>query len=424
MINVEKILKENKSLDGYRINTSKTTSYENFYVKGKLETVRATETEDVNATVYTSHDGKTGVSSFNVPHSMDEKGLRTAAEKAAHRANLVFNEKFPLSEAGEVSREIHSDVKNYAPEVLSEKIADAVFSCETGEEGRINALEIFIYKHENSVVNSNGVNKSETKYSVMVEAIPTWNENDESVELYEAIHFTSFDEDKLKAEIAEKMREVRDRKHAVLPDEKKFDFILFRKKEIAELLDNLAGDFNYRTVYSRSNVFKKGDLLQNNPTGDKLTITMQAEADGCRYSALFDADGVTLKDKTVVKDGKVVSYYGGNRFGSYLKEEITGELSCIVVEKGSLTDSDLSGKKYLECVSLSGLQVDLFNDYIGGEIRLAYMHKGDEVVPVTGIAFSGKLSDALSTMRLSASVDVEENYVGPDMMTVEKMNVV
>ena len=133
MINVEKILKENKSLDGYRINTSKTTSYENFYVKGKLETVRATETEDVNATVYTSHDGKTGVSSFNVPHSMDEKGLRTAAEKAAHRANLVFNEKFPLSEAGEVSREIHSDVKNYAPEVLSEKIATRSFLAKRGK---------------------------------------------------------------------------------------------------------------------------------------------------------------------------------------------------------------------------------------------------------------------------------------------------
>lgn len=69
-------------------------------------------------------------------------------------------------------------------------------------------------------MNSKGVDVTEVKYDAMIEAIPTWNENGESVELYEAYRFTEFDADEITAETDEKMREVRDRKHAVKPAEK------------------------------------------------------------------------------------------------------------------------------------------------------------------------------------------------------------
>ena len=62
---------------------------------------------------------------------------------------------------------------------------------------------------------------------------------------------------------------------------------------------------------------------------------------------------------------------------------------------------------------MSGLQVDFYSDYIGGEIRLAYYHDGSTVTPVTGISVSGSLGEVLDRIRLSAETSVHNGYTGP-----------
>ena len=83
----------------------------------------------------------------------------------------------------------------------------------------------------------------------------------------------------------------------------------------------------------------------------------------------------------------------------------------------------MKAKPYLECASLSGIQVDLFNDYIGGEIRLAYYFDGEKTVPVTGISMSGKLSDVLKALRLSSETVIEGAYEGPALLLMPGMKV-
>jgi len=73
----------------------------------------------------------------------------------------------------------------------------------------------------------------------------------------------------------------------------------------------------------------------------------------------------------------------------------------------------------LECVSMSGLQLDLYNDYIGGEIRLAYYFDGEKTVPVTGITMSAKLSDVLRRLSLSAETTVSGAYEGPERLLMK-----
>ena len=142
-----------------------------------------------------------------------------------------------------------------------------------------------------------------------------------------------------------------------------------------------------------------------------------------RFSAAFDADGVTLADRKIIENGKVVGMFGANRFAEYLGEKPTGNLRCVEVEKGTLTDEELLKAPYLECVSLSGLQLDLYNDYIGGEIRLAYYHDGEKVVPLTGISMSGRLSEVLANIRLSDKTRVFENYGGPYKVLLKGMEI-
>lgn len=420
---LKKLLEENKTVSDYRINRTGRTSSELFFVHRNLETSRATDVCDMNVTVYVDHDGKKGESSFAVYESMTETDLRLKIAEAAERAKLVFNEPYEIPCGEKTEREVPSNFKNYEPKELAAKIAEAAFKADNYENGSINALEVFVNKFEITVVNSKGVDVTEVKYNAMVEAIPTWNENGESVELYEAYRFTEFDADEITAEIDEKMKEVRDRKHAVKPAKKIEADVVLNVKEAGELFSELANDLTFASVYSHYNLHKIGDDLQNGD-GDKITLEMKGAMKGSEYSAAFDADGVSLTDKKIISGGKVEGYFGTNRFASYLGEKPTGNLQCVSVEKGSLTDKELGEKPCLECVSLSGLQIDLYNDYIGGEIRLAYYRHDGVAEPVTGISMSGKLSEVLAEIRLSDKTKVRGYYGGPYKVLLKGMEII
>lgn len=419
---LKKLLGENKEVSDYKINFVGTESSELFFVGKKLETARATDVCDILVTVYKDHDGKKGESAFSVYESMTEADLKEKIAAAVTRAKLVSNEPYDIVSGKIAQRDVPSNFSDYDPKELAALIAKAVQKADLLVSGAINALEIFVYRHETKVLNSKGVDVTEIKYDAMIEAIPTWNENGESVELYEAYRFTEFDEAEIIAEINEKMREVRDRRHAAKPAEKIEADVVLNMQEAGELFSELAGDLNYASVYSHLNLHKLGEDLQHGD-GDKITITMKGEMKGSDYSAAFDSDGFELADKTIVENGKVTGYYGMNRFAAYLGEKPTGNLRCVGVNAGTLSDDELEKTTYLECISLSGLQLDLYNDYIGGEIRLAYLHKDGKTIPVTGISVSGRLSNVLSSIRLSDKVKVRRNYGGPYKVLLKGMEI-
>ena len=420
MIDIVKLLGENKDTDGYRVICSKSESYELFFVHRELETVRATDTTQLSVTAYVDHDGKKGDSTFAVYESMSEDEVRSKIKQAADRARLVFNEPYDLVEGGTLQAELESNLKEEEPRILAAKIADAVFSADCGKGGSINATEIFLYRDTVRVINSRGVDKTQIKYRGMIEAIPTYTDENGSVELYEAYRFTEFDPEKIKKEISGKMKEVSLRHSAVKPETPLKADVILREGEIETLMSELSGDLNYAGVYSRANLHHKGDELQ--PEGcDRLNLTMSGRIRGSGSSAFFDGDGSALTDTQILRDGKVVSYYGAHRFASYLGEPETGDLHCMKLSPGTLTETELEKSVYIECVSLSGLQVDLYNDYIGGEIRLAYLHENGKVRPVTGITMSAKLSDILGALRLSDTETVHDNYAGPDKLMMRNV---
>ena len=422
MINIEKLLTD-ASLDGWKINGTKTESYELFFVHKNLETVRATDTDAVTVTVYHDHDGKKGQASFKLYASTTEGEAKEKIESAKKKASLISNEYYKLPEAEQFDGEIESNVATLAPKEVASRIADAVFSADMYGDGSVNALEIFINKYTVTLKNSCGVDKREVKYGLMIEAIPTWNEG-ESVELYEAIYTSEFDYHKIKSEIEEKMREVRDRGRAKAPETKLSCPVLLPAQELAELFGELAYNLSYAQVYNRQNPFSEGDPVQKAPTGDRISITMRGQIKGSTASALFDGDGTTLKDATIIENGIVCGYFGGERFAGYLGKPATGDLSCYEAIPGTLTDAELATIPHFRCVSMSGLQLDIYNDYIGGEVRLAYYCNGQNMIPVTGISISGKLSDALNSIRLSDTLTQTGRYKGPKLALFKGIEIV
>ena len=418
MSSVKYLLESFCGVDGWRISEKETESYELFFVHEKLETVRSTQTKDTQVTVYVDHDGKKGDSSFAVYASMTDEEIKGKIAAALSRARLVFNEPYDLPRGAEESRTLPTNLDQWEPRELGAKIAQAVFAADTVEGGSVNACEIFVYRETARVLNSRGMDKTQHSSRVMIEAIPTFTDEKQSVELYEDYRFTQFDPARVTAEIARRMQEVRDRARAERPKTPMEINVLLRPLEIRELMGALAGhDLNYAAVYSHANLHKIGDDLQPGGEGDRLTVTLKGMVPGSEKSAFFDDDGTPLRDTCVIRDGVVAAYHGPSRFGQYLGiNPPSGSLPCVQTAPGTLKDGEMRSQPYLECVSMSGLQLDLYNDYIGGEIRLAYYYDGEKTVPVTGISMSGKLSQTLASLRLSENTVTDGPYEGPEYL--------
>lgn len=421
--NIADIIKKNTSVSDYRINTTQTDSYELFFVGRALETVRSTSTTDTSVTIYAEHDGMLGDASFNVFASTTADQLAEKVAQAAEKALLVDNKAYELPKNEELAKEMSSNFTSYEPKALAAAVADAVFAADNEENSSINALEVFINKNIITVENSRGIKKSEVKYTAMVEAIPTWNEG-ESVELYKFFKFSEFDARAVTAEIAQSMREVAARSKAQKPNVPINCNLLLNADELQELFHEITGELSYNAVYFSQNAYKKGDNLQKGAGGDPISLTARGSIKGCTNSAFFDATGVTLVDTPLIKDGEIINYFGASRWAQYLELPVTGALPCVEVEAGTLTDDDIKKAPYIECVSMSGLQLDIYNDYIGGEVRLGYYFDGQTTMPVTGISISGKLSEVLATARLSVNRVARSSYYGPEKALFEGISVI
>ena len=419
MKTVIELLNANAGVSDYKINIHNKESYELFFVKGKLETVRATNTCDKEVTVYADHGEFKGDSQFFVYPSTTPQQITDMIQEAVAKALMINNKNYDLpgGETGEYT--VPSNFAEYEPANLAAVISKAVFDANTVENAAQNSVEVFINKHTETVLNSRGLNKTQVRYDAMVESIPTYNGETQSVELYEQYNFSSLDLDALTAEIAGKMAEVKARYEAVTPKQALECPVVLNQLELAQLFGRIVRDLNYSTVYSHSNLFSKGDAIQKELTGDPIGITMKGQSEGNVRSNQFDADGLSLGEIRIVDGGKAVNYYGANRFGQYLGETPTGNLQCVCVDGGTA----VLPETYLEVLSMSGLQVDFHNDYIGGEIRLAYIHDGTSVTPVTGISISGKASQVLNTIRLSSNIVTHNGYVGPEKALLTGMQI-
>ena len=417
------MLHGNARVSDYKINLHRKESAELFFVKGKLETVRCTDTCDKEVTVYVRHGEFVGDAKFFVYPSTTGEQLRELIEEAVEKALLICNPAYELPADETGSYQVASNFADFDRMELAMKVGQAVFAANVQENASLNSVEVFINRHTETVCNSRGVDKTQVRYDAMLETIPTYNGENESVELYHQYNFSALDLDAISHEITCKLQEVKARSEAATPETMPACKVILQEQEVANLMRNIAGDLNYAAVYSHSNLFKKGDEIQKDPTGDRIGITMAGSREGCVRSAMFDSDGLSLGSLRIVDQGKAVAYHGSNRFGQYLGETPTGELRCVLADAGSLTGEELEAGPYLKVLSMSGLQVDFFNDYIGGEVRLAYYHDGEVCRPVTGISISGKLSQVLPSIRFSREATLYGSYAGPRYAVLENMTI-
>lgn len=423
MIKIENALRSNSQVTDYKINIVEKQSCELFFVKGKLETVRCTDTCDKEVTVYVTHDGVIGSAQFFVYPSTTEAELYEKTQEAVNKALLMQNQPYTIPEKGEGSFAVESNFRERSLSELAESIAEIIFDANVMENGGLNSVEIFVNRFHDTVVNSKGLRKTQERYTAMAEMIPTYNGPEQSVELYDQYNFSSLDAAELKKEITSMLEAARARYHAVKPDCAINCKVILGTQELSQLLSDLARNLEYSSIYTHSGIFHKGEMIQKDPAGDKLNISMAGSLPGCISSAMFDSDGLPLGEIQIIADGQAINYYGSNRFGQYVGEKPTGNLRCLSAEPGSAEECAFMDGPYLEIVSMSGMQTDFFSDYIGGEVRLAYYHDGSQIIPVTGISISGQITDVLNRIQLSKKTVTRDSYHGPEKAILYGMKI-
>ncbi len=417
------ILKASSQISDWKINLHRRESCELFFIKGKLDCVRRTDTTNNLVTVYVDGDGCRGDAQFYVYPSTTPAEFERICTDTVKRARLIKNAPYSLPGDEKGDYTVESNFASFDALELAKEIGSAAFEANTVENAAINALEVFVTKHTEEIINSAGLEKKQTRFDAMVEAIPTYNGEEESVELYEQYNFSQWDAEALKEEIAGKMAEVKARYEAAPPAEALSCPVILRSGELGQLFREMAWDIDYSSVYSQSGLHKKGEAIQPSGSGDRINLTMLGDLPGSVRSSRFDSDGISLGSLRVIDGGIVSAYHGSNRYGQYIGEKPSGILPCVRVEAGSLGEEAFTASPALELVAMSGLQVDFYSDYIGGEVRLAYYFDGEKTIPLTGLSVSGKLSEVLAEMRFSEKCSLTGSYFGPEKAMIGNMKI-
>ena len=416
MINlIEKLLKNNKEISSYKIIERNVISNELYFVHKNIETVRNVATTEYSVTLYIMHDGFIGDASFKVFKSQTEEEIEEKINNTILNAKEVSNKVYSLESDIKSNDEIESNFKEYNLKDIAEKISEAAFKADNITNASINALEIFVKKITRRIVTSTNIDRKEVSYEAMVEAIPTWTIGNDSVELYKQYNFSNLNLDDITLKINEALMEVKARFEAKKPEEEINCPIAIRGLEQQTLLNEIASQLSYASVYQKANIIKIGDDLNPSNKCDKLTLTMASEIKGGSNNHKFDSDGSSLLTTKLIDNGKVISYFGGVKYATYTNMKNTGALSNIKVECGNTSIKDFK-LPYFELVSLSGLQVDMYNDYVGGEIRLGYLHTKDGIKPITGVSFQTSIKSLFDNLVLSKEEEVYEGYLGPKLL--------
>lgn len=411
-------LKKYEDISDYKILRTNKLSNQLYFVLHHLETSRVVDTTTIDVTIYNSHDDKMGFANFTYSQTLTDNELNELIEKTIKQAKLIDNQAFTLPIGDVYSHELASNFRDISLNKLAGNVSKIILNCIDEEELSINSLEIFINKITTQVINSKGIDKTEIRYTGFYEGIPTYTKENKtdptlsSVELFDEFSFGEFNEQQITADVKEKLMEVKDRYYAKTI---KLDdvAVILKHSELADLFSQLIYEANYSTIYNHQNIYNIGDNLQIDSIGDKLSIILRGIIPGSPNSRLFDNEGIEFIDTEIIDRGVYKNSYGTGRFAQYLQKEPTGNLPCIDVLNGTLTDEEINANKYLECISFSAIQIDLTSDYIGGEVRLARYFDGEKIIPLTGISISGSLKDFFKDVKLSEEIITNGYYRGP-----------
>ena len=406
-------------IEDYQITMTKEESAELFFIKKELDMQRRKNVTTANVSAYRvfEEDGVRfrGVASVSVQESQTQQEIEKLFSDAYYAAGFVKNRYYDLY-AG--TKEELVEVKSTLSEkTLSETVqgfSQALFAEDVHEEFFLNSAEVFARCCTTHIINSRGVDVSYRKNRVWGEFVVQCVDG-QDVETYQDFAYDDWNTDALQEKVRDVMELTRARAKAKTAPAAGEYRVILTGGYVKELMQYYVGRAESSMIYQKYSPFSVGcDVQGDGVLKDRVNLTMKAVVP-------FSGEGIPMKDRELVKDGKLMMIHGGNRFAQYLGIEPTGDFGGCKVPAGKVSLDELKAQPYLEVVNFSDFQMNDFTGHFGGEIRLGFLYDGEKVVPVTGGSVNGNIFEAQKTLVFSKEMQVEKNFEGPRAVVMERV---
>lgn len=417
---IESVLKK-ENIHVWSVTKTEEHTAELFFIRRNLDTRRMKDTVKYQVRVYRDFekDGKAmrGMSGVSFVPGQSEEELTEGIRGAWFAASFVENPAFPLPEAQTCKASpLTGELAQLKPEEAAAQMAEAAFSADHDARAFLNSMEVFAVRKDTRLLTSKGTDVSYGRYEVRGEFVAQCKEP-EDVELYRDFCYDGLEKEDLAKKVASALHYATDRTEAKkgLPTGT-YDVIL-SDDCVAEILSYYISRSSAGMVYSGYSPWKLGDAAQpEQGKGEKLNLTLHA-------TVPFSTEGIPMKDRPVIKNGKVCCCHGGARLSSYLGVKPTGDYEAFACSNGTIPTEEMKKHPYLWPVTFSDFQLDDFSGHFGGEIRLAYWFDGERIRIVTGGSINGSLIDCGGDMVFSTERIKNMRYEGPSAVLLKNVSV-
>lgn len=405
----------------YQIILTEEESAELFFIKKELDMQRRKKTRTARVSVYrvfTEGEQKfRGVASAQVQESQTAQELEKLFNDMYYAAGFVKNKYYELYEGTkQEQKEVESTLNGKSLSEMAQGFAQALYAEDVHKDIFINSAEIFAHRYTKHILNSRGVDVAYQKSRVQGEFVVQCVDG-QDVETYQDFAYNDWNTDALREKVRNTMELTRARaKAAVAPAAGEYRLIL-SSNYVEEFLMYYVSRAASSMIYPKYSTFSVGcDVQGEEVLKDRINLTMKAVVP-------FSDEGIPMKDRELVKDGKLKMIHGGNRFAQYLEIEPTGIFGGYKAPAGQVSLEEMKAQPYLEVVNFSDFQMDSFTGHFGGEIRLAFLYDGEKVVPVTGGSVNGNIFEAQKSLVFSKEMQVEKNFEGPKAVAMDGVSV-
>ena len=410
----------NSEADDYEVTEIETTGWEFYFIRHLLDQNRAKKVTHLYVKVYKNHDGALGFASQEVPAGSTREEIEKIVSDLVYQASLVKNMPYELHEVKE-TEDIEIEVSGVREE--SEKFIRAFKEASETETEYLNSYEIFYNVSKKRFITSRGIDITETYPSSTLDVVINARNDEHEIELYRFYELGACDQEYIQKEIANTLKYGKDRlvtgptpKLGVFP-------VVFSTDAALRIYDYFLSGLNTALVFRKMSSFEIGKEIAEDVLGDKVTIETKRVLPNSSENFRYDSEGGVVKDMVLLKDNVPQSYWGGRMFSEYMGVKDSFSVTNYIVSGGTKTEEELRSGNYLEIVEFSDFQVDDITGDIFGEIRLAYYHDGDKVIPVSGGSVSGDLREALKEMYMSVNSRQYNNAVIPAVTRLEKVTI-
>ncbi|HBA48922.1 MAG TPA: hypothetical protein DCZ91_14230, partial [Lachnospiraceae bacterium] len=400
---IEKILSALKTagVEMYQITETKTESAELFFIRRSLDMQRKKNVCQAEVVVYRefTEGGKRrmGSAAVQVQDSLSWEQMEEMFRDALYAAGFVKNEYYELygSQKENVPGSIKaSDLEGRTLAEIAHCFTEALYAEDIETDVFLNSAEIFASTKACRIINSRGVDVSYRKSKIEGEFVVQCTAG-QDVETYQDFAYEDMDTNALRRKVRETMEMTRARAEAVSAPPAGTYRVILRGACVETILSYYVDRSNSSMVYQKYSSFRTGcDVQGTDVEKDRINLTLKA-------TVPYSMEGIPMRDRELVKDGKLQLIHGGNRFAYYLQIEPTGNYRGYRAPAGTVSLDEMRSEPYLEVLNFSDFQMDSFDGHFGGEIRLAFLYDGEKKIPVTGGSINGNILEAQKSLVFS-----------------------